>query len=71
MEYYGVIMMNKGDLFTVYMDGVMMTVCVLGTYLEEYSGEEMVILAVIGQENMVHVPLNDLESFFPGRKFIN
>jgi hypothetical protein len=31
----------------------MMTVCVLGSYREEFSGEEMVILAVVSQENMV------------------
>lgn len=48
-----------------------MTVCVLGVYSEEYTGEEMVILAIIGQENMVHVPLNDLESLFPSPKYIN
>ncbi|MBP1762468.1 MAG: hypothetical protein H6Q64_2010, partial [Firmicutes bacterium] len=39
--------MNRGDLFTVYMEGTMMTVCVIASYKEEYSGEEMVILAVI------------------------
>lgn len=71
MVYCGVRIVNKGDLFTVYLDGVVMTVCVLGLYSEEYSGEEMVILAVIGQENMVHVPLNDLESIFPSRKYVN
>lgn len=60
--------MNKGDLFTVYMDGSTMTVCVLGFYEEEYSGEEMVILAVVSQDNTVHMPLNDLESIFPRSK---
>lgn len=63
--------MNKGDLFTVYLNGSTMTVCVLGFYSEEYSGEEMVLLAVVGQENMVHVPLEDLEALFPQRKYIN
>lgn len=63
--------MNKGDLFTVYMDGTMLTVCVLGFYNEELSGEEMVILAVINQDNMVHVPLDDLESIFPQKKHLN
>ncbi|MEQ8200461.1 MAG: hypothetical protein ABRQ24_03445 [Syntrophomonadaceae bacterium] len=56
--------MNKGDLFTVYMDGNPMTICVLGSYQEELSGEEMVILAVISQENMVHVPAEDLNNLF-------
>lgn len=63
--------MNKGDLFTVYLDGAMMTVCVIGSYKEEYSGEEMVILAVISQDNMVHVPLDDLDMLFPRRKFMH
>ncbi|MGR6835258.1 hypothetical protein [Syntrophomonas erecta] len=63
--------MNKGDFFTVYMDGVMMTVCVLGFYNEEYTGEEMVILAVVNQENMVHVPLDDLEILLPRFKYMN
>ncbi|MEQ8173937.1 MAG: hypothetical protein ABRQ26_02620 [Syntrophomonadaceae bacterium] len=63
--------MNKGDLFTVYMEGTAMTVCVLGFYEEEYSGEEMVILAVVNQDNMVYVPLTDLETIFPKDKNIN
>lgn len=63
--------MKKGDLFTVYLDGVMMTVCVLGFYNEEYSGEEMVILAVVSQDNMVHVPLEDLDGLFTHRKYVN
>lgn len=63
--------MNKGDIFTVYLDGAVMTVCVLGFYNEEYSGEEMVILAVVNQENMVHVPLDDIEALFPRSKYIN
>lgn len=71
MVYCGVRILHKGDLFTVFLDGVVMTVCVLGLYSEEYSGEEMVILAVIGQENMVHVPLYELESIFPSRKYVN
>lgn len=71
MEWYGGIPLNKGDLFTVYMDGTMLTVCVLGFYNEELSGEEMVILAVINQDNMVHVPLDDLESIFPQKKHLN
>lgn len=48
-----------------------MTVCVIGSYKEEYSGEEMVILAVVSQDNMVHVPLEDLDMLFPRRKFMN
>lgn len=63
--------MNKGDIFTVYLDGTVMTVCVLGFYNEEYTGEEMVILAVVNQENMVHVPLDDIEAIFPRSKYIN
>lgn len=63
--------MNKGDLFTVYMNGVMMTICVLGFYNEEYTGEEMAILAVVNQDNMVHVPIEDLEALFPQKRFVN
>lgn len=63
--------MNKGDLFTVYMDGAMMTVCVIGSYKEEYSGEEMVILAIVSQDNMVHVPREDLDMLIPRRKYMN
>lgn len=71
MVLSGGMSLNKGDLFTVYVDGTIMTVCVLGFYNEEYSGEEMVILAVVNQENLVHLPLDDLESIFPGRKYMN
>lgn len=67
----GGITVKKGDMFTVYMDGTMMTVCVLGFYNEEYTGEEMVILAVVSQDNMVHVPLEDLNGLFTPRKYIN
>ena len=63
--------MNKGDLFTVFMDGNSMTVCVLGSYYEELSGEEMVILAVVNQENMVHIPADDFNALFFNRKLIN
>lgn len=63
--------MNRGDTFTVYMDGAVMTVCVLGFYSEEYSGEEMVILALVSQDNLVHVPLDDLQALFPQRKYVN
>jgi len=59
---------NKGDLYTVYLNGVMMTVCVLGFYSEEYSGEDMVILAVVNQDNMVYLPLGDLQALFPRLK---
>jgi len=62
---------NKGDLFTVYMNGAMMTICVLGFYNEEYSGEEMAILAVVDQDNLVHMPIEDLEALFPQKRFIN
>jgi len=63
--------LNKGDLFTVYMDGNIMTICVLGSYQEELSGEEMVILAVVSQDNMVHVPAEELSKLFPRMKYTN
>jgi len=62
---------NKGDLFTVYMNGAMMTICVLGFYNEEYTGEEMAILAVVDQDNLVHMPIEDLEALFPQKRLIN
>ncbi|MEA4926081.1 MAG: hypothetical protein VB084_12330 [Syntrophomonadaceae bacterium] len=63
--------MDKGDLFTVYMDGNVMTICVLGSYNEEYTGEEIVILAIVNQDNMVHIPVTDLNMLFPRKKYIN
>ncbi len=63
--------MNKGDLFTVYMDGNVMTLCIVGSYQEELSGEEIVILAVVSQDNMVHVPADELSKLFPRTKYTN
>ncbi|MDD4801496.1 MAG: hypothetical protein PHF24_00945 [Syntrophomonas sp.] len=63
--------MDKGDMFIVYMNGNMMTICVIGSYKEEYSGEEMVILAVVNQDNIVHVPADDLDLLFPQKKYTN
>ncbi|MGE5404408.1 MAG: hypothetical protein ACM3UZ_11745 [Acidobacteriota bacterium] len=63
--------MNKGDLFNVYLDGVMMTICVIGSYKEEHSGEEVVVLALISPDNMLHIPLSDLNVFFPAKKNLN
>jgi hypothetical protein len=71
MEFYGGIKVNKGDVYTVYLDGNVMTVCVVGFYNEEFTGEEMVILAVVSGENMVHVPVDDLQALFPDRKYQN
>jgi hypothetical protein len=53
------------------MDGNVMTICVLGSYQEELSGEEMVILAVVSQDNMVHVPAEELSKLFPRMKYTN
>lgn len=60
--------MNKGDLLTVFMNGKAMTICVVGSYKEDYSGEEVVVLALVSPDNMVHVPLSDLDILFPGRR---
>jgi hypothetical protein len=49
----------------------MLTVCVVGTYYEEYSGEEIAILAVVSQDNLVHVPLQELNALFPAKKFMH
>jgi hypothetical protein len=69
MAKYGGIRLNKGDLFTVDIEGKLLTVCVLGSYPEECSGEEMIILAVVDQENMVHIPAGDLDRLFAIDKF--
>lgn len=63
--------MNKGDLFTVYFNGAMTTVCVLGSYREEFSGEEMVVLALIKPDNLFHIPLDDLKILYAGRRIMN
>ncbi len=71
MVLFGGIILDRGDIFTVYVDGMVMTVCVLGFYSEEYSGEEMVILAVVNQDNLVHVPLTDIRSIFRQNKYMH
>jgi hypothetical protein len=71
MVIFGGLDLNKGDIFSIYLNGVMMTICVLGFYNEEYSGEEMAIIAVVNQENMIHVPLEDLEVLFPRQRLVN
>ncbi|NLU48814.1 MAG: hypothetical protein GXX09_00145 [Syntrophomonadaceae bacterium] len=63
--------MDKGDLFTIYLDGVQTTVFVVGIYKEECSGEDMVVLAVINNDNLLHIPLTDLNTFFAARNYVN
>lgn len=63
--------LNKGDILTVYVNGEMMTLCILGFYNEEASGEEMVILALINRDNLLHIPLENLESVFSSGKHFN
>ncbi|MGI6452177.1 MAG: hypothetical protein ACOX0E_01650 [Syntrophomonadaceae bacterium] len=63
--------MNKGDIFSVYLDGVLMTVCIMGFYREEYTGEKMVILAVLNQENLVHVPFDEVAALFSGNGYLH
>jgi hypothetical protein len=71
MVSFGGDRVNRGDLFSVYLNGVMMTICVIGSYNEEYSGEEVVVLALISPDNMLHIPLSDMTRFFPGNKVMN
>lgn len=52
--------MNKGELFSVHLDGTKLTVCVVGFYQDEDIGEEVVILAVVNKDQMLHIPVNDL-----------
>ena len=63
-DNYGGLAVNKGDLFTVDLDGQIMTVFVLGSYQEENSGETMLILAVVNQDNLLHVSAEDLDRLF-------
>lgn len=63
--------LNKGDILTVYLDGEIMTLCILGFYYEESSGEEMAILAIINRDNLLHISLENLESIFTSSKHLN
>ncbi|MDD3852591.1 MAG: hypothetical protein PHD40_02920 [Syntrophomonadaceae bacterium] len=63
--------MNKGDFFTLYWEGIALTVCVVGFYQEEKTGEDIVVLALVQQENLVHIPLHELEEVPLNDKFIN
>ena len=71
MVFGGGTTMNKGDLFNVYFNGKAVTICVVGFYNEEYSGEEMVLLAVVSQDNMVHLSKDDLGALFPRQRLVN
>ncbi len=63
--------MNKGELFSVNLGGSLQTVCVIGFYQTEEIGEEVVILAVVNKENMLHIPVNDLLVIPPSERYIN
>lgn len=63
--------MDKGDLFTLYLDGIQMTVCVVSIYKEELSGQQVVVLAVIDRDNLIHIPLADLNSLFSTKKWVH
>lgn len=63
--------MNKGDFFTLYWDGIALTVCVVGFYQEEKTGEDIVVLALVQQENLVRIPLDQLEEIPVEGKLVN
>lgn len=63
--------MNKGDFFTLYWDGVALTVCVVGFYQEEKTGEDIVVLVLVQQENLVYIPMDQLEEVAINSKLIN
>ena len=48
-----------------------MMVCVVGVYREDLSGEDVVVLAVIDKDNLIHVPLAELNSVFSTTKYVN
>lgn len=64
MAKYGGITLDKGDVFTVYLEGEVVTICVIGSYIEEWSGAEMFVLAVVNQDNMMHVPAEEMDRLF-------
>lgn len=59
--------MNRGDIFTVYMEGAALTLCLIGSYREDYSGEEVAILALVNQDDLMYIPVWELERIFPHR----
>jgi len=63
--------LNKGDFFTLYWDGAALTVCVVGFYQEEKTGEDIVVLALVQQENLVYIPLDQLEEVPLNGKLMN
>jgi len=63
--------MDKGDMFTVYVDGVQMTVCIVNIYKEEGSGRDVAVLAVIDKDNLIHIPVSDLQAFFTSKQWAN
>lgn len=48
-------------MFTVDIEGKMVTVCMLGSYSAAGSGAEMIILVVVNQDDMLHISAEDLE----------
>lgn len=51
---------NKGDLVDIIVDGQILTVCVVGFYIDEDSGEEVALLAVVPPKALLHVPVDNL-----------
>lgn len=63
--------MNRGDLFTVYMEGNALTLCLIGSYQEEYSGKEVAVLALVKQDDLMYIPLGELERLFPKKVYLH
>lgn len=71
MEKSGGTKMDKGDIFTVNINGSQVMVCIVDHYTEEVSGQEMVVLALISQDNVFQIPAQDLEPLFSDGKRLN
>jgi len=51
---------NKGDLVDININGQKMTVCIVGFYVDDDSGEEVALLVVVPPESLLHVPVDNL-----------
>lgn len=63
--------MNKGDLINIYFNGMTITVCIVGFYVEEVSGQEIALLAVVPPDSLFHIPTSDLASILNSSRLLN
>ncbi len=63
--------MDRGDLFKVCINGIEKLVCIIDQYTEPESGQEMLVLALIDNENVVRVPAFEIEPLFINSRQMN